>query len=100
MTIADFLTPEVIDKHLASLSKEQLIDLYKDHVPVDTELSRQDIMDVVRLGFFQQSVAKLSQQLRSGSGAGYLMAQSLKYDYKGEGIDNFLAGLRELAKKE
>lgn len=99
-SISDVLTLELIEKHLDSLSPDQLSQLYATHLPESTNPTKHDILDVVRSGFFQQSTNKLSELLREGSGAGYLLAQSLKYDYQGEGIESFLNGVRELGKKE
>lgn len=99
-SISDVLTLELIEKHLDTLSPDQLSQLYASHLPESTSPTKHDILDVVRSGFFQQSSNKLSELLREGSGAGYLLAQSLKYDYQGEGIESFLNGVRELGKKE
>ncbi|KAK6456231.1 proteasome complex subunit Rpn13 ubiquitin receptor-domain-containing protein [Scheffersomyces xylosifermentans] len=100
--ISDLLDIGVIEKHLDKLNPEQLQQLYSEHLPQSSAShpSKSTILDVVRSGFFQQSEQNLSKSLRDGKGAGYLLAQSLKYDYKGEGVDGFLAGIRELAKKE
>lgn len=101
-SISDILTLEQIEKHLSSLSPTQLSEVYAKNLPdsVSSNTSKEDILDVVRSGFFQQSSNKLSELLRDGSGAGYLLAQSLKYDYLGEGIDGFLHGVRDLGKKD
>lgn len=99
-SISDVLTLELIEKHLESLSSDHLSELYLKHLPESTSPTKHDIMDVVRSGFFQQSTSKLSELLREGNGAGYLLAQSLKYDYQGEGIEAFLNGVRELGLKE
>lgn len=99
-SISDVLTLELIEKHLDTLSPDQLSQLYASHLPESTNPTKHDILDVVRSGFFQQSTNKLSELLREGSGAGYLLAQTLKYDYQGEGIESFLNGVRELGKKE
>lgn len=99
-SISDVLTVELIEKHLDTLSPDQLSQLYASHLPESTSPTKHDILDVVRSGFFQQSSNKLSELLREGSGAGYLLAQTLKYDYQGEGIESFLNGVRELGKKE
>lgn len=99
-SISDILTLELVEKHLDTLSPDQLTELYANHLPGSTNPTKHDILDVVRSGFFQQSTNNLSDLLREGNGAGYLLAQSLKYDYKGEGIEPFLNGVRELGKKE
>lgn len=92
----------LIDKHLEKLSAQELKEKYGELLPpsMSNNPSKADIIDVVRSGFFQQSEQKLSESLRNGKGAGYLLAQTLKYDYKGEGVDLFLQGIRELGKKE
>ncbi|EGW35003.1 uncharacterized protein SPAPADRAFT_58128 [Spathaspora passalidarum NRRL Y-27907] len=101
-SISSVLDLETIDKHLAGLNTEQLKELYGQFLPqsVAENPTKEQILDVIRSGFFQQSEQKLSQYLTQGNGAGYLLAQSLKFDYHGEGIDGFLTGIRELAKKE
>ncbi|ODV80862.1 uncharacterized protein CANTADRAFT_47098 [Suhomyces tanzawaensis NRRL Y-17324] len=98
-SIGNFLQPQLVQQHLDKLSPHQ-IDQLSQHLPASTPATKTEIAQVVRSGFFQQSQRKLSEQLSSGLGAGYLVAQSLKYDYKGEGVDGFLNGIRELTKKE
>lgn len=102
-SISDVLTIENISQHLDSLSKEQLIENYSTHLPKSIDannISKNEILDIVRSGFFQQSINKLSDQLTNSNGTGYLLSQSLKYDYQGEGVDGFLNGIRQLSKKE
>lgn len=91
-----------IDNHLDKLSLDQLKQMYGEYLPpsVAQNPTKAKILDVVRSGFFQQSEQKLTNQLRANEGAGLLLAQSLKYDYKGEGIENFLNGIRQVSKKE
>lgn len=101
-SISDFLTLELIEKHLDSLSSDQLAQLYSRFLPESCSKNplKSDVLDVVRSGFFQQATSKLSELLREGNGAGYLLAQSLKYNYQGEGVEGFLNGVRELGRKE
>lgn len=56
-------------------------------------------MEVIRSGFFQQSSSKLSEQLRDDNGIGFALAETLKIDYQGEGIVNFMNSMRN-SKKE
>ncbi|EMG46921.1 hypothetical protein G210_2813 [Candida maltosa Xu316] len=101
-SISSVLDLKTIDAHLEKLSLDQLKELYGEYLPesIAADPTKSEIMDVIRSGFFQQCEQKLSESLRSGSGAGYLMSQSLKYEYKGEGIEGFLNGVRELGKKD
>ncbi|RLV94328.1 26S proteasome regulatory subunit RPN13 [Spathaspora sp. JA1] len=101
-SISSVLDVDTINTHLESLTSEQLKQLYGDYLPksITENPTKEQILDVIRSGFFKQSEQKLSQLLNQGNGAGYLLAQSLKFDYHGEGIDGFLTGIRELAKKE
>lgn len=101
-TISSVLDLLLIDSHLDKLSLDELKSLYSEYLPssMSSNPTKAQIMDIIRSGFYAQSEQKLSELLSKGSGAGYLLAQSLKYEYKGEGIDGFLNGIRELAKKE
>ena len=101
-SISSVLDISTIDDHLDKLSLEQLKEMYGEYLPpsIAQNPTKAKIMEVVRSGFFQQSEQKLTKQLRASEGAGLLLAQSLKYDYKGEGIENFLNGVRQLSKKE
>ncbi|CCE40669.1 Proteasome complex subunit Rpn13 ubiquitin receptor family protein [Candida parapsilosis] len=101
-SISSVLDISTIDSHLDKLSIDQLKQMYGEYLPpsIAQNPTKSKIIDVVRSGFYQQSEQKLTKQLRANEGAGLLLAQSLKYDYKGEGIENFLNGIRELSKKE
>ncbi|KAI5954716.1 hypothetical protein KGF57_003739 [Candida theae] len=101
-SISSVLDISTIDNHLDKLSLDQLKHMYGEYLPpsIAQNPTKAKIIEVVRSGFFQQSEQKLTKQLRANEGAGLLLAQSLKYDYKGEGIENFLKGVRELSKKE
>lgn len=98
-SIGDFLTPALIKSHLETLTHEELVSKYSDYVPISFTLSKADLIDLVQSSFFQQNLAKLTEQLNS-DGSGYLLAQSIKYDYLGEGIDNFLQGIRNKSKQD
>lgn len=101
-SISSVLDIDTINSHLDKLSIDQLKELYGEYLPesITANPTKEEIMRAIRSGFFQQCERKLSELLRSNTGAGYLMSQSLKYDYKGEGVDGFLNGIRDLAKKE
>lgn len=101
-SISSVLDIDTINSHLDKLSIDQLKELYGEYLPesIAANPTKEEIMRAIRSGFFQQCEQKLSELLRSNTGAGYLMSQSLKYDYKGEGVDGFLNGIRDLAKKE
>lgn len=98
-SIGDFLTPALIKSHLESLTHEEIVSKYADYVPISLTLSKADLIDLVQSSFFQQNLAKLTEQLNS-DGSGYLLAQSIKYDYLGEGIENFLQGIRNKSKQD
>lgn len=98
--LADVLTPAVVDAHLARQSPSQLRALYGAYLPANTEATREEIGRVVRSGFYQQAEARLSEQLREGAGTGYLLAQAVGYDYEGEGIEQFLNGVRNAGRRE
>ncbi|KAK6198888.1 proteasome complex subunit Rpn13 ubiquitin receptor-domain-containing protein [Scheffersomyces amazonensis] len=101
-SISDFLTIETIENHLEELNTEQIKQLYGDYLPesLSSNPNKSELINVIKSGFFKQSEKRLTNSLREGNGAGYLLAQSLKYDYKGEGVDNFLQGIRQLGAKE
>ncbi|RCK56585.1 26S proteasome regulatory subunit RPN13 [Candida viswanathii] len=101
-SISSVLDIETINAHLDKLSIDQLKELYGEYLPqsIAANPTKEEAMRAIRSGFFQQCEHKLSELLRSNTGAGYLMSQSLKYEYKGEGVDGFLNGIRELARKE
>lgn len=90
----------MIEKHLSKLSEQQLAQLYSEFLPENSNPTKAEILEVVKNGFFRQASDKLDEQLRESNGSGYLLAQTLKYEYKGEGIENFLNGVRDVGKKE
>lgn len=96
-SLLDFLTMEVIEKHLDSLSPAEMSSMYGPLLPktVGTDPTKQNVLETVRSPFFQQACQRLSEQLAQGEGAGYLLAQSLKLKYDKEGIASFLQGLRD-----
>lgn len=98
-SIGDFLTPGLIKSHLQSLTHEEIVSMYSDYVPDSSNLSKADLIDLVQSSFFLQNLAKLTEQLNT-EGSGYLLAQSIKYEYLGEGIDNFLQGVRNKSKQD
>lgn len=90
-----------MEKHLDELSNEDIKQLYQEHLPSSIENpTKHDIVQLVRSGFFDQSLNRLTESLTKSSGIGYILSQSLKFDYQGEGIEGFLAGIRQLTKKE
>ncbi|CAK9438512.1 uncharacterized protein LODBEIA_P27360 [Lodderomyces beijingensis] len=102
-SISSVLDIPTIEAHLSKLSLQELKQMYGEFLPAtEAQNPTKDsiINNIVRSGFFQQCEQKLSHSLASGDGAGYLLAQSLKYDYQGEGIENFLNGVRKIAEKE
>ncbi|KAK6463217.1 proteasome complex subunit Rpn13 ubiquitin receptor-domain-containing protein [Scheffersomyces coipomensis] len=94
--ISDFITLDIIEKHLAGLSQDQIKELYGEYIPS----TGGDLMNVIRSAFYQQCTQRLSHSLINDDGAGWLFAQSLKYDFEGEGINYFLKGIRKLGEQE
>ena len=90
----------MVENHLSKLSESQLRDLYADYLPENTNPTKGEIIEVIKNGFFKQASEKLSEQLRESNGTGYLLAQTLKYEYQGEGIENFLNGIRSVGKND
>ncbi|EGV63964.1 hypothetical protein PSN45_003959 [Yamadazyma tenuis] len=101
LDLEDAFPFEVLETHLNRLSDKQLLELVKDDLPptIGQNPTRANIYDLIRSGFFQQSKANLTQHLRNANGAGYLLAQSFGLEYQGEGISNFLEGIRKSSKK-
>lgn len=101
-SLADVLTVENVSRHLEGLSQAEIARVYGPLLPesVGPNPTKDDVLSVVRNGFFQQATGRLSEQLRSGRGAGLLLSQSLRYEYRGEGIEGFLDGVREAERRE
>lgn len=92
---------EVLEAHINSLSNDEVVELFKDDLPpsIAENPTKSNILDLLRSGFFQQSKNNLSSHLKKSNGAGYLLSQSFGVDYVGEGITNFLNGIRKASKK-
>lgn len=97
-SLSDLLTLDVISNHLSSLLEEELRVQYGDVLPENTAPTKEAIMGVIRTGFFDLASRELSQTILSNN-VGHILALSLGYDYRGEGLDAFLSGLRQLLKK-
>lgn len=97
VSIGDLLSVEEVERHLDSLSPEELQENYGSLMPGAMSASKQDILDVVRCGFFSQAHQRLSELVK-GNGS-ILVAQALGYDYKGAGVENMMRGLREKGKE-
>lgn len=97
MDLDDVFPFEVLKSHVNSLSEAEVLELFKDDLPpsIAANPTKANILDLLRSGFFQQSKNSLSSHLKKNNGAGYLLAQSFGIDYEGEGITNFLNGLRK-----
>lgn len=98
LSLSDVLSLDLILTHLDSLLPEQLAE-YRDYLPHSVEPTKEEIMRVVRTGFFHQSNKELSSTI-ANNGVGQILAQSFGYSYKGEGLEAFLRGIREISKKE
>lgn len=89
-SLVHVLTPAVVEAMLRHKSCGEIDAAFGPHLPLQSCL----LMDVVRSGFFQQALERLSECVRDGDGAGYLLSQSLGLPYRGEGIDAFLDSCR------
>ena len=92
----------MIETHLKKLSVDELKHLYQQDLPpsIAENPSKENMLDLIRSGFFQLAKSNLNDHLNKHNGMGYLLSQTFKYDYTGEGIVNFLNGIREATKKE
>lgn len=91
-SIRDLLTPQEVEAHLNSLTHEEIKEKYGHLMPECMHATPHEIMSVVRCAFFDQAEQRLSEQVRSGGG--YLVAQALGYDYKGENVEGMVRGIR------
>lgn len=98
MSLSDVLTLDVIQKHVEGLLEEQLAQ-YAELLPESVSPTKEEIMAVVRSGFYQQSTKELSSTI-ANNGVGQILSQSFGYAYSGEGLEAFLRGIRELLKKD
>lgn len=102
MDLDDVISFDTIESHLANLSDQEVVQLFGDDLPpsITANPSKANVLELIRSGFFQQSKNNLSSHLKKQNGAGYLLAQSFGLDYEGEGISNFLNGIRKATKKK
>ncbi|AGO12450.1 AaceriAER099Cp [[Ashbya] aceris (nom. inval.)] len=94
------LTREAVVAHVGALREgsaelAELLALLPEGVRRDREM----LLECLRGPFFTQAVDGLSRQLRARS-AGFGLAQALRYPYRGEGVNGFLEGVREQARRE
>ena len=94
-SIADVLTPSFIEKHLDSLSNDELKLLYSRYLPPShaENTTKEGVVEVTKSAFFQQYISNLSRLLNYNT-AGYMLSQNLNIDYEGEGVENFLRGIK------
>lgn len=97
MSLEDVLTEEVILRHLDSLLESQLQEKYGALLPESVSPTKDEILRVIRSGFFHLANKELSQTM-SENDVGQILASSLGYEYTGEGIEAFLRGIRQLKK--
>lgn len=93
------MTEEVVRQHLNSLLDLQISELYRDFLPESVNPTKDDILRVLRLGFFHQATKELGLTM-SENGVGHVLASSFGYEYTGEGIEAFLRGIRLLKKED
>lgn len=98
-SLGDILSESVIEAHLSRVDEAQIRQLYGALLPEGMEATKDNVMRIVRSGFFHQATSELSS-LIGEAGVGQILAASLGYDYEGEGIDAFLRGIRRSAKKD
>lgn len=96
-SLSDVLTLDVISKHLASLPDEQVQEQYAHLLPDGVNATREEILSVIRTGFFELASRELSSSIGNNT-VGQILAQNLGYEYQGEGLDAFLRGIRSLRK--
>lgn len=97
-SLGDILSESVIEAHLNRLDESKIRQLYGALLPEGIEPTKENVMRIVRSGFFHQATSELSS-LIGESGVGQILASSLGYEYEGEGIDAFLRGIRRSGKK-
>lgn len=97
--ISDILTEKRLLSHFESLSPDDIELLYGDMLPEGVASTKEEIMKVLRSSFFKSSNAEFSHTIRTNN-VGLILAHSFGYEYLGEGLQNFMNGLREVAKKE
>lgn len=91
--LLDVLTEDVIRAHLAALLPERVRELYGPLLPPLDAPTAENILRVVRSGFFHQANKELSNTVAE-NGVGQILATSFGYEYEGEGLEAFLRGLR------
>ncbi|WPK23428.1 hypothetical protein PUMCH_000668 [Australozyma saopauloensis] len=68
-------------------------------LPEGVEPTRLEVMRVLRSSFFRNANDELSHTINTNA-VGLMLAHSFGFEYRGEGIEAFLSGLRDLAKKD
>lgn len=68
-------------------------------LPEGVAPTAEEVLKVLRSSFFRSANEELSSTITRNP-VGEILARSFGFDYQGEGIEAFLNGLREVAKKE
>lgn len=88
------VTEDVVAAHLARMLEADVVRVYGGLLPPGVAPRRDDILRVVRSGFFHHARDELGEAVAQTPGA--LLARTLGYDYTGEGVEAFVRGLRKL----
>lgn len=69
--------------------------LYSKYLPPSyaENATKEGVTEVTKSAFFQQYLSNLSRLLNYNA-AGYMLSQNLNIDYGGEGVENFLRGIK------
>lgn len=68
-------------------------------LPEGVPPTKDEILKVLRSSFFRSGNEQLSHTINT-SPVGLIMARSFGFEYNGEGLEAFLNGLRETAKRD
>lgn len=98
--LGDVLTPEVVAKHVRGMSSEELEKVFGAHLPAGTPATADNVMEIVRSGFFHLSMEQLSEHLSGHDGSGMVLSQAFGTEYLGEGLVNWLQAMRKKGQKE
>lgn len=94
ISLGAVLTEEAVAAHLARMLEADIERAYGALLPPGVAARRDDILRVVRSGFFHHARDELGGAVAETPGA--LLARTLGYDYEGEGVEAFVRGLRKL----
>lgn len=94
VSLSAVLTEEAVAAHLARMLEADMERAYGGLLPPGVAPRKDDILRVVRSGFFHHARDELGDAVAETPGA--LLARTLGYEYAGEGVEAFVRGLRRL----